>query len=96
MKERIIIECEQTCASQDRKTAENRLYAYGQRLHTIRTPGGINIGDAVPIEGRRGIRIRQGKKEECLLPEDIVTCITGKQVIQIVYKNEQEHELMKN
>ena len=55
---------------------------------TIRTPGGICLGMPVPIQGRRGIRVQQGKKEESLLPEQIVEAITGRRVDRIVYKED--------
>lgn len=53
----------------------------------IRTPGGINLGDPVPIGGKRGVHMRQGRKEEDLLPEDIVECITGRQVENIIFRD---------
>lgn len=54
----------------------------------IRTPGGINLGDPIPIDGKRGVHMRQGKKTEDLLPETIVECITGRQVARIVFKDD--------
>ena len=52
----------------------------------IRTPGGINLGEAIPIHGKRGLRIKQGKKEEDVLPETLVEYITGKKVMKIVFE----------
>ena len=57
------------------------------RSEPIRTPGGINLGDPVPIDGKRGVHMRQGRKEENLLPETIVECITGRQVESIVFRD---------
>lgn len=54
----------------------------------IRTPGGIHLGERVPIRGKRGVHIHQGKREEDLLPEQIVECITGRNVEKIVYCDE--------
>ena len=54
----------------------------------IRTRGGINLGSPVPIGGKRGVHMRQGRKEEDLLPEDLVECITGRKVAMIIFKDE--------
>ena len=56
----------------------------------VRTKGGICLGVPVPIGGKSGVHMTQGKKEEDLLPEDIVEAITGKEVAIIVYKDEME------
>ena len=42
------------------------------KLEAIRTPGGIKLGDSIPIDGKRGVHIKQGRKTENLLPEQIV------------------------
>ena len=60
------------------------------QIKPIRTPGGINLGDPIPINGKRGIHMRQGKKTEDLLPETIVECITGRQVARIIFKDDYE------
>ena len=57
---------------------------------TIRTPGGICLGDPVPIGGRRGVHMTQGRKEEDLLPETIVECITGRPVKAILFEDEYD------
>ena len=56
----------------------------------VRTKGGICLGVPVPIGGKSGVHMTQGKKEEDLLPEDIVEAITGKEVAIILYKDELE------
>lgn len=61
------------------------------QIKTIRTPGGICLGKTVPIRGQRGIHVQQGRKEENLLPEQIVEAITGKAVAKIVYKTENRN-----
>lgn len=58
------------------------------KLEPIRTPGGINLGEPIPIDGKRGVHMRQGKKEEDLLPETIVECITGRLVERIIFKDD--------
>lgn len=58
------------------------------KLETIRTPGGIKLGDSIPIDGKRGVHIKQGRKSENLLPEQIVECITGKQVAAIIFRDD--------
>jgi len=58
------------------------------RPEPIRTRGGINLGDPIPIDGKRGVHMRQGRKEEDLLPEDLVECITGREVAMIIFKDE--------
>ena len=58
------------------------------RQKPIRTPGGICLGSPIPINGKRGVHMQQGKKEEDLLPETIVECITGRQVAMIVFQDE--------
>ena len=58
------------------------------RPKPIRTKGGINLGDPIPINGKRGVHMKQGKKEEDLLPEDIVECITGRPVERIIFKDD--------
>ena len=63
----------------------------GGTKQTIRTPGGICLGNPVPIRGQRGIHMQQGKKEENLLPEQIVEAITGKSVARIVYKTDNNN-----
>lgn len=60
----------------------------GKSKNIVRTPGGIHLGDRVPIKGKRGVHIHQGNKEEDLLPEQIVECITGRNVARIVYSDE--------
>ena len=54
----------------------------------VRTRGGICIGTMVPVNGKRGVRMTQGKKEEDLLPEDFVEAITGREVAVIIYKDD--------
>ena len=54
----------------------------------IRTRGGINLGNPIPIDGKRGVHMRQGQKEEDLLPEDLVECITGREVAMIIFRDE--------
>ena len=54
----------------------------------IRTRGGICLGDHISISGMSGVHMVQGKKEEDLLPEDIVEAITGREVEIIVFKDE--------
>ena len=54
----------------------------------IRTRGGICLGDRISISGMSGVHTVQGKKEEDLLPEDIVEAITGREVEIIVFKDE--------
>ncbi len=54
----------------------------------VRTRGGICLGDRIPIKGKRAVRIVQGKKQEDLLPEDLVEAITGKQVAVIIYRDD--------
>ena len=60
----------------------------GKKRKVIRTPSGICLGDGVPIEGKRGVHIQQGGKTEDLLPEQIVECITGRNVQRIIYEDE--------
>lgn len=59
-----------------------------RKIKDIRTPGGIKLGEPIPINGKRGVHIKQGKKSENLLPEQIVECITGRQVAAIVFREE--------
>ncbi len=63
----------------------------------VRTKGGICLGEQVPVNGKRGVRMAQGKKEECLLPEDFVEAVTGRKVAVIIYKDDfnQSEELPK-
>lgn len=61
--------------------------ATDQHSKAIRTNSGIKLGYLIPIDGRRGVRVKQGGKEEDLLPEQIVECITGKSVKKIIYNN---------
>ncbi len=60
------------------------------RPEPIRTRGGINLGNMVPIDGKRGVHMKQGRKEEDLLPEDLVECITGREVITIIFRDGEE------
>ena len=48
----------------------NRGYERMKKSTKVRTKGGICLGVPVPIDGRTGIHMTQGKKEEDLLPED--------------------------
>ena len=59
-----------------------------RKIKDTRTPGGIKLGESIPIDGKRGVHIKQGKKSENLLPEQIVECITGRQVAAIVFREE--------
>ena len=60
----------------------------GGKLETIGNPGGIKLGDSMQIDGKRGGHIKQGRKSENLLPEQIVECITGKQVAAIIFRDD--------
>ena len=57
----------------------------------VRTANGINLGKPVPIGGKKGIHMKQGNREEDLLPEDIVECITGRQVKAIIFKDGDDY-----
>lgn len=51
----------------------------------IRTRSGICLGECVPIGGKRGVRIRQGKNEDRILPEEFAEYVTGRKVAKIIY-----------
>ena len=68
----------------------NRGYERMKKSTKVRTKGGICLGVPVPIDGRTGIHVTQGKKEEDLLPEDIVEAITGRKVAVILYQDEAD------
>lgn len=53
----------------------------------IRTRSGICLGESVPIDGKRGVRIRQGKNEDEILPEEFAEYVTGRKVIRIIYED---------
>ena len=57
-------------------------------VRRIHTKAGICLGEPIPIAGKRGVHMKQGKKEEDLLPEDIVECITGKKVVKIIFEDQ--------
>lgn len=54
----------------------------------IRTRSGICLGESVPIDGKRGVRIRQGKNEDEILPEEFAEYVTGRKVVRIIYRDE--------
>lgn len=54
----------------------------------IRTPGGICLGEPVPIGGKLGVHMKQGNKEEDILPESFAEYVTGRKVIKIIYGGE--------
>ena len=54
----------------------------------IRTRGGICLGESVPIRGRRGVRMRQGRNEDDILPEEFAEYVTGRKVERIIYQDE--------
>lgn len=55
-------------------------------MRTIRTKGGIKLGNRVAIGGKCAIVIKQGKKQETLLLEDVIECIAGKKVSRIAFR----------
>ena len=62
----------------------------------IRTRGGICLGELVPIRGRRGVRMRQGRNEDDILPEEFAEYVTGRKVERIIYQDELLENIQSN
>ena len=54
-------------------------------MKEIRSPKGVRLGDRVPVNGKCGIHVKQGKREDTLSVEQYVECVTGRKVIQITF-----------
>ncbi|MCD8107062.1 MAG: hypothetical protein LUE20_03740 [Oscillospiraceae bacterium] len=61
-----------------------------------RTPGGMNLGERVIVNGEWMLRHKGTKRYEYLSPEIIVECISGRKVDHIVYKTASQAENVAN
>ena len=61
-----------------------------------RTPGGMNLGERVIVNGKWMLHHKGIKRYEDLSPEIIVECISGRKVDHIVYKTSNHIEKVAN
>lgn len=63
------------------------------KSNMAKSPNGATLGERITIRDGYGLHYKAGKKQDDLTVEQLVECVSGRKVKEIIYFPQSEHSL---